>query len=219
MENELDVSVTCIDRSELSTDASESRVQSLKERMSSQRDQQVSFLKEKGLIREDYGLGAPSPLLCRLPPLFGRATKCPRSLRKQRKQPAGCFRKQQNHPLETTVTTVTTRVLWPLWPLFLFCFHGADKAPASIRLPFAIDGFERRAEYRSSSSPIVWERSWLCCCGQVAIRGRFSIVFGRRFFRRFLPNPWCIIDVASSKEGQEIIAEDHRPNHSTLIWL
>ena len=152
--------------------------------------------------QEDYGLGAPSPLLCRLPPLFGRATKCPRSLRKQRKQPAGCFRKQQNHPLETTVTTVTTRGLWPLWPLFLFCFLAPPKHPPplmiSIRLPFAIDGFERRAEYRSSSSPIVWERSWLCCCGQVAIRGRFSIVFGRRFFRRFLPNPWCIIDVASS---------------------
>ena len=106
---------------------------------------------------------------------------------------------------------------------FVSCFLAPPKHPPplmiSIRLPFAIDGFERRAEYRSSSSPIVWERSWLCCCGQVAIRGRFSIVFGRRFFRRFLPNPWCIIDVASSKEGQEIIAEDHRPNHSTLIWL
>ncbi|KAL7497102.1 hypothetical protein ACHAWT_007462 [Skeletonema menzelii] len=63
MENELDVSVTCIDRSELSTDASESRIQSLKERMSSQRDQQISFLKEKGLIQNDADLkeGAGSP--------------------------------------------------------------------------------------------------------------------------------------------------------------
>ncbi len=62
MENELDDSITCIDEyqqnqqtsgSEISADASEDRVQSLQERMSKQRDNQVLFLKEKGLIRDD----------------------------------------------------------------------------------------------------------------------------------------------------------------------
>ena len=72
MENELDISATCIDeyqqnqqlgRSELSINASEGRAQSLQERMSSQRDKQFSFLKEKGLIQNDADLkeGAGSP--------------------------------------------------------------------------------------------------------------------------------------------------------------
>ena len=42
------------------------------------------------------------------------------------------------------------------------------------------------------------------------------------FFRRFLPYA-CIVDVASSKEGQETIVEDYQPTPSTLFdcrrWL
>ncbi len=62
MENELDDSITCmyeyqqnqqVGGSEISTDASEGREQSLQERMSRQRDNQVLFLKEKGLIRDN----------------------------------------------------------------------------------------------------------------------------------------------------------------------
>lgn len=72
MENELDGSITCIDEyqpdqqmdsSEFSTDSSEGRVQSLQERMSSQRDKQVLFLKQKGLIQNNADLneGEGSP--------------------------------------------------------------------------------------------------------------------------------------------------------------
>mmetsp|Transcript_33092 Transcript_33092/g.67585 ORF Transcript_33092/g.67585 Transcript_33092/m.67585 type:complete len:1195 (-) Transcript_33092:142-3726(-) len=72
MENELDGSITCIDEyqpdqqmdsSEWSTDSSEGRVQSLQERMSSQRDKQVLFLKQKGLIQNNADLneGEGSP--------------------------------------------------------------------------------------------------------------------------------------------------------------
>jgi len=65
MDNELDEYQRNqqLDCSELSTDSSEGRVHSLQERMSSQRNNQVLFLKEKGLIQDDTDLkeGAGSP--------------------------------------------------------------------------------------------------------------------------------------------------------------